>query len=109
MGSAGTNRTDPLENQRLRRDAALIEPLEARFEGSASASNGREAHLFSGFVGVYLLHHGVEVEDMNALRALPFEDGAHLSLKETKLTSAHGAGTVDSDRDLSDTFANYAW
>jgi hypothetical protein len=35
----------------------------------------------SSFVGLYFVHHRVKVEDMHALRPLPFEDRANLRLE----------------------------
>jgi hypothetical protein len=52
----------------------LVQPVEAWTEVRASATNGIEVNLFPGLIGLYFVYLGVEVQDVNALWALAFED-----------------------------------
>jgi hypothetical protein len=60
----------------------LVQPVEAWTEVCASATNGIEVNLFSGLIGFHFVNLCVEVQDVNALWPLAFEDRANLSLKE---------------------------
>src|ERR1035437_7401276 len=81
-------------------------PVEARTEVCASAANGIEMNLLSGLIGFNFVFLCVEVQDMNALWALAFEDRADLSLKEAQQTAIDRAGTIDSDGNLSDALSH---
>jgi hypothetical protein len=69
--------------QRLRLNAMLDQPSEARPEVCAPATDGIEVNLFPGLIGRHFVYLGVEVQDVNALWALAFEDRADFSLKQT--------------------------
>ena len=62
----------------------LCQPIKARTEVCASAANGIQMNLLSGLVGFNFVNLGVEIQDVNALWLLTFEDRADLSLKETQ-------------------------
>jgi hypothetical protein len=70
--------------QRLRLNAVLSQPREAWTEVCASATDRVEMNLFPGLIGLHFVYLGIEVQDMNALWPLAFEDRADLSLKETQ-------------------------
>jgi hypothetical protein len=69
------------KHQSLRLNAMLFQPAEARTEVCASATNGIEMNLLTGLVGLHFVYLGVEVQDVNALWALAFENRADLSLE----------------------------
>ena len=46
-------------------------------------------NLLSGLVGFNFVNLGVEIQDVNALWLLTFEDRADLSLKETQLPAIY--------------------
>ena len=77
------------KDQRLRPDAVHIEPFEARPEFRASPAERVESNGLAGFVCLDLLNHRVEVENVNALRTLAFENRPHFGFKEPQLTPAH--------------------
>ena len=56
--------------------------------------------MLSGLVGFNFVNLGVEIQDVNALWLLTFEDRARLGLKESQLPRADGAGAVNGNRDL---------
>jgi hypothetical protein len=62
----------------------LFQPIEAWTEVGTSAPDGIEMNLFPCLIGLHFVYLGVEVQDVNALWALAFEDRADLSLKETQ-------------------------
>ena len=90
------------EDQSLRPNAMLIEPIEARAEVCPSAADRIKIDGLSGFVSLDLLHLRVEVENMHSLRPLAFEDRSNLGFKETQLPSTNRTRAIDSDRYLSD-------
>src|ERR1700737_3355956 len=78
----------------------LFEPLEARPKLRASAPHWFEQYAFPCFEGLNPMHDRVEVEHVDALRSLAFEDRAHLGLEQAQLPRVHRAGAIDSDRNL---------
>ena len=52
----------------------FIKPVEARTEVSPAAANRIEMNLFSGLIGFNFVYFGVEVQDVNALWPLAFEN-----------------------------------
>ena len=64
----------------------LIQPVEAWTEVCPSAADGIEMNLLSGLIGLHFVYLGVEVQDVNALWPLAFEDRANLSFKEAQQT-----------------------
>jgi hypothetical protein len=72
------------KDQSLRPGSMLFQPVEARTEVGSSAANGIEMNGISGLVGFIFVNLGVEVQDVNALWPLAFEDRANLSFKETQ-------------------------
>lgn len=52
----------------------LIQPSEARTEVGPSAADGIEVDLLSGLIGFNFVNFGVEVQNVNALWTLAFED-----------------------------------
>jgi hypothetical protein len=62
----------------------LNQPVEAWTEVRPSAANGIEMNLLSSLIGLHCVHFCVEVQDMNALRPLAFEDRANLSFKQAQ-------------------------
>jgi hypothetical protein len=52
----------------------FLKPIEARTEVCASAADGIEMNLLTGLIGFNLVNLRVEVEDVNALWPLSFED-----------------------------------
>jgi hypothetical protein len=52
----------------------LIQPIEARAEVRPSAANGIEMNLFPCLIGLHFVYLSVEVQDVNALWPLTFED-----------------------------------
>jgi hypothetical protein len=60
--------------QRLRLNAVLIQPREAWTEVCASSPDGIEMNGFSGLIGLHFVYLSVEVQDVDALWALAFED-----------------------------------
>jgi hypothetical protein len=62
------------KDQSLRLNAVLLQPVEARTEVGASAAYGIEVNLLSGLVYFNFVNLSVEVQDVNALWALAFED-----------------------------------
>ena len=62
------------KDQRLRPDPMLFQPIEAWTEVRASATNGIQMNLFPGLIGLHFVYLGVEVQDVNALWPLAFED-----------------------------------
>jgi hypothetical protein len=52
----------------------LLQPVEAWTEVCASATNGIEVNLFPGLIGLHFVYLGVEVQDVNTLWPLSFED-----------------------------------
>src|SRR5580704_4853191 len=93
------------KDQSLRQNASLGEPVEARPKLGASTTHRLEIHTLSHFVGLHVLHHRVEIEDVYALRPLAFEDRAHLGFEPPQLPRVHRAGAIDSDRNLAYTFS----
>jgi hypothetical protein len=69
----------------------FLKPIEARTKVCSSSANGIEVNLLSGLIGFNFVNLGVEVQDVNALWALAFEDRADLSLKETQQPAIHRA------------------
>jgi hypothetical protein len=67
----------------------FLKPIEARTEVCASAANWIEMNLFPGLIGLHFVNLGVEVQDVDALWPLAFEDRADLSLKETQQPAIH--------------------
>jgi hypothetical protein len=64
----------------------LDQPVEAWTEVGPSAANGIEMNLLTGLIGLHFVYLCVEVQDMNALRPLAFEDRANLSFKQAQQT-----------------------
>ena len=79
------------KDQRLRLNAVLCQPVEARTEVSSSATNGIEMNGLPGLIGLHFVNLGVEIQDVNALWPLSFEDRADLSLKETQQPAIYRA------------------
>jgi hypothetical protein len=52
----------------------LVQPVKAWTEVCASAANGIEMNLLSGLIGFNFVYLGVEVQDVNTLWPLSFED-----------------------------------
>jgi hypothetical protein len=52
----------------------LFQPVEAGTKVGSSAANGIEMNLFTGLIGFNFVYLRVEVEDVNALWPLAFED-----------------------------------
>ena len=52
----------------------LVQPVEAGTEVCASAANWIEMNLLASLIGFDFVYLGVEVQDMNALWPLAFED-----------------------------------
>src|ERR1035437_8678730 len=65
------------KDQRLRLNAMLVQPVEARAEVRPSAANGIEMNRLSGLIGLHFVYLCVEVQNVNALRPLAFEDRAN--------------------------------
>ena len=76
-------------DQSLRPNPVFLKPVETGTEVCASAADRIEMDLFSGLIGFNFVNLGVEVQDMNALWPLAFEDRADLSLKETQQPAIH--------------------
>jgi hypothetical protein len=72
------------KDQSLRLNTMLVQPVEAWNEVCPATANGIEMNPLPGLIGLHFVNLGVEVQDMNALWALAFEDRANLSLKETQ-------------------------
>ena len=64
----------------------LIQPVEAWTEVRPAAADGIEMNLLTGLLGFHFVYFSVEVQDMNALRPLAFDDRANLSLKKAQET-----------------------
>jgi hypothetical protein len=62
----------------------LNQPVKARAEIGPSAADGIEMNLLSSLIGLHFVYLCVEVQDMNALRPLAFEDRANLSFKKSQ-------------------------
>ena len=62
------------KGQGLRLNAVFLQPVKAWTEICASATNGIKMNLFTGLIGLHFVNLGVEVQDMNTLWALAFED-----------------------------------
>jgi hypothetical protein len=62
------------KDQRLRLDSMLSQPVEAWTEVGPAAANRIEMNLLSGLIGFNFVYLCVEVQDMNALWPLAFED-----------------------------------
>jgi hypothetical protein len=60
--------------QRLRLNAMLLQPVEAWSEVGPSAANRIEMNGLTGLVGFNFVYLSVEVQDVNALWPLAFED-----------------------------------
>lgn len=60
----------------------FIQPFEARPELGASTAHGFKGDTLACFERFDLVHHRVEVKNIDALRALAFEDGTNLGLEE---------------------------
>jgi hypothetical protein len=72
------------KDQRLWLDSMLIQPVEAWTEVGPSAADGIEMNLLTGLIGLHFVYLCVEVQDVNALGPLAFEDRANLSFKESQ-------------------------
>jgi hypothetical protein len=90
------------EDESLGTNAMLFEPLEERPKLCASAPDWVERNTLPCFEGLNRMHDRVEVEHVDALGSLAFEDRAHLGLEEPQLPGVHGTRTVHSDRDFTD-------
>jgi hypothetical protein len=90
-------------------DSPLFQPSETGPEVGSTASNRSELYGLARLVSFHLLHLGIEVQNMDEPRLLAREDGADLGLESPKLTCVDGAGAVNRDTDLTDTFADNAW
>ena len=64
----------------------LKQPVKAWAEVRPSSPNGIEVNLLTGLIGFHFVYFSVEVQDMNALRPLAFDDRANLSLKKAQQT-----------------------
>jgi hypothetical protein len=62
------------KDQSLRLNAMLFQPIKAWSEVGASAANGIEMNGLSGLIGLHFVYLGVEVQDVNTLWPLSFED-----------------------------------
>jgi len=62
------------KDQRLRLNSMPSQPREARTEVCAPATDGIEVDLLSGLIGFNFVNFGVEVQNVNALWTLAFED-----------------------------------
>src|ERR1700722_17611428 len=89
-------------------NARLVEPLEARSELRASAANWIKRDPLSGFEGFDLMNDRIEVEDIDALRTLAFEDRANLGFEEAQLPRVHRSGAIDCDRNLTSPFPHHS-
>ena len=78
----------------------LIEPIEARTEICATATDWIEMKDLTGHVGIDLVNLGVEVENMDSLWPLAFQYRTNLSLKEPQLPRIDRTGAIDGNRDL---------
>ena len=85
----GMIRRDRSERPGSEAGSPIIEPSEARAEFRTSSADRVEINPLSGFVRFNLLHHCVEVENMNTLRPLAFENRTHLGFKEPQLPPVH--------------------
>jgi hypothetical protein len=52
----------------------LFQPIKAWSEVGASAANGIEMNGLPGLIGLHFVYLGVEVQDVNTLWPLSFED-----------------------------------
>jgi len=62
------------------------QPVKAWTEVGPSSADGIEMNLLSRLIGLHFAYLCVEVQDMNALRPLAFEDRAYLSFKQAQQT-----------------------
>jgi hypothetical protein len=62
------------KDHRLRPGPMLFQPIEAWTEVRASAADRIEMNLLSSLIGLHFVYLGVEVQDVNALWSLAFED-----------------------------------
>jgi hypothetical protein len=62
----------------------LIQPVEAWTEVGPSAADRIKMNLLTGLIGLHFVYLHVEVQDVNALRPLAFEDRANLSFKQAQ-------------------------
>lgn len=59
----------------------LLEPIETWTEVGSAAANRIEVDRLAGFVRLHLLYLRIEVENMDTLRPLTFENRTHLRLE----------------------------
>src|SRR5271154_126147 len=86
----------------------LFEPLEARPEFCTSTSDWVERDRLPCFEGLNRMHDRVEVENVDALRSLTFEDRTNLGLEQAQLPRVYRAGAIDGDRNLTYTFPHHS-
>jgi len=84
----------------------FIQPVEAWTEVGPSAADGIEMDLLSGLICLHFVYLCVEVQNVNALRPLAFEDRANLRFKHAQQTGIDRAGAIDSDGNFSDALAH---
>src|ERR1019366_7519673 len=87
----------------------LNQPVEAWTEVRPSAAHGIEMNLLSRLICLHFLYLCVEVQDMNALRPLAFDDRVNLSFKEAQQAGIHRARTIDGDGNLADALPHDSW
>jgi hypothetical protein len=63
----------------------VVEPLKARPKLCASAADWVERNPLAGIEGLHLMNDRVEVENVDTLRALAFENRANLCLEKIQL------------------------
>ena len=86
----------------------LIEPVEARTELCAAATDWIEVKHLAGRVGINLLNLGVEVENVHSVGPLAFQDGTDFRLKEPQLPRIDRTRAIDGDCDFASAFAHNA-
>ena len=67
----------------------LDQPVEAWTKVGPSAADGIEMNLLSSLIGLHFVYLCVEVQDMNALWPLAFEDRANLGFKQAQQAAIH--------------------
>jgi hypothetical protein len=67
----------------------LEQPVKAGTEIGSSSANRIEMNLLTSLIGLHFVYLCVEVQDVNALWPLAFEDRANLGFKEAQQTSIH--------------------
>jgi len=84
----------------------LLQPLETWRKICTASAHGIEMNGLAGLEGIHFVYLGVEVQNVNALRPLPFENRADLSFKESQQTTIDRAGAIYCNGNLSDALAH---